>query len=464
MDNSMETQKTDSFADRLTQQVGRFNVSGRTLLVPDMAPIGSRLLAASFRAFGMPAQVLPTYTHLHLGKEFSSGKECFPYQVTLGDILGFLKEEKKRLGEAFNVKNYVYFMPESDGPCRFGMYNKVQRLVLDRFPEFKDMPILYLSSADGYASTGILPSDQAKLFRRLAYVTMILADVLDRITWRVRPYEKEPGQTDAFMAKALDDMIALIEKRGRARDFSALYGLLGQIATQAKMIIDPTRPRKPRIGIVGEIYVRVHPDSNQNIIRELERFGAEVVNASLGEWVNYVAFEQYRNIQKDWRQAWQRKDVKALVDVTRAWVDSRIEMTWQDWRQNQVYQKTLEHLDIQGDYTIATVEEMLDNERLFTFDIGTEAALSIGGALEYVHDHFDGVVNVFPFTCMPGAVTSAILKPLLLKMNVPYLDASYDGAIQPNREVALRTFMYQAAQRKAARQDVASGQASPPPH
>jgi predicted nucleotide-binding protein (sugar kinase/HSP70/actin superfamily) len=440
-----------SFADRLTQQVGRFNVSGRTLLIPDMAPIGSRLLAASFRAFGVPAKVLPTYTHLHLGKEYTSGKECFPCQVTLGDILGFLEEEKKRLDKTFNSAGYVYFMPEADGPCRFGMYNKMHRLVLDRFPEFKDIPILYLSATDGYSSAGVLPGEQAKLFRRLAYVAMILADVLDRITWRVRPYEKEPGQTDAFMAKALEEMIALIEKRGQARDFNALYGLLGEIAAQAKMILDPTRPRKPKIGIIGEIYLRTHPDSNQNLIRELERFGAEVVDASLGEWFNYISFDQYRKVRRDWRLAWKRKDVQALSDATRAWVDSRIEMAWQGWRQNQAYKKALDHLDIQGDHAISTVETQLDNDRLFNFDIGTEAALSIGGALEYAHDNFDGVVNVFPFTCMPSTVASAVLKPLLLKMNVPYLDSSYDGAIQPNREAALRTFMYQAAQHKARR-------------
>ncbi|WP_028572717.1 CoA activase [Desulfonatronum lacustre] len=448
---------TSSFAERMTQQVGRFDVTGRTLLVPDMAPIGSRLLAASFRAFGVPAVVMPTYTHLHLGKEFTSGKECFPCQVTLGDILGFLEEEKKRLGEAFDVTQYVYFMPEADGPCRFGMYNKMHRLVLDRFPEFKDIPILYMSTADGYASTGVLPGDKAKLFRRLAYVATILADVLDRITWRVRPYERDPGATDAYMAKALQEMIELIERRGEARDFNALYELLGKIAAGARELIDPAKPRKPKIGIVGEIYLRTHPDSNQNIVGELERFGAEVVDASLGEWVNYVSFEQHRNISKDWRQAWKRMDVGALVDATRKWADSRIEMAWQGWRQNQVYKKAQEHLDIQGDHAITTVEDKLDNDSLFTFDIGTEAALSIGGALEYVHDNFDGVVNVFPFTCMPSTITSAILKPLLLKMNVPYLDASYDGAIQPNREVAIRTFMYQAAQHQAARGEKKGG-------
>ncbi|SDB18124.1 Predicted nucleotide-binding protein, sugar kinase/HSP70/actin superfamily [Desulfonatronum thiosulfatophilum] len=442
-----------SFADRMVNKVGQFDVAGRTLLIPDMSPTGSRLLAASFRAFGVPSVVMPTYTHLHLGKEFTSGKECFPCQVTLGDILGFLEEEKKRQGDSFNVSDYVYFMPEADGPCRFGMYNKMHRLVLDRFPDFKDIPILYMSTSDGYASTGILPGEKSKYFRRLAYVTMIVADVLDRITWRVRPYEREPGQTDAYMATALQEMMELVEKRGEARDFDAIYALLGRIAAHAKTIIDPAKPRKPRIGIIGEIYLRTHPESNQNIIAELERFDAEVVDASLGEWVNYVAFEQYREICKDWKQAWQRKDMSTLADATRKWAESRIEMAWQGWRQNQVYEQALKHLDIQADHPIPDVEKKLDNDRLFTFDIGTEAALSIGGALGFVHDNFDGVVNVYPFTCMPSTIASAVLKPLLLKQNVPYIDASYDGAIQPNREVALRTFMYQAAQHKAARDE-----------
>jgi predicted nucleotide-binding protein (sugar kinase/HSP70/actin superfamily) len=66
--------------------------------------------------------------------------------------------------------------------------------------------------------------------------------------------------------------------------------------------------------------------------------------------------------------------------------------------------------------------------------------------LEYVHEGFDGVVNVYPFTCMPSTICSAILKPLLRQMKIPYLDASFDGTIQPNHEAVLRTFLYQAQQ------------------
>jgi predicted nucleotide-binding protein (sugar kinase/HSP70/actin superfamily) len=337
-------------------------------------------------------------------------------------------------------------MPEADGPCRFGMYNKLQRMVLDRFAEFRDIPIAYLSTQDAYAVVGVLPPERARYFRRLAYVTSIIADVMDRTVWRVRPYEWRAGMTDAFMDKALAAMIALIEKIGEKRDFKRLYALLEDIVDGARGLIDPHQPRRPRIGIVGEIYLRSHPDSNQHIIRQLEQLGGEIVNASFGEWVNYISYDRARTLRQELRRTIQRQDLRALRTVLGSLLAQEVEVLYQSWRQRQVYRCALRHLDIQPDHSIGTIESRLEDDHLFNFDIGTEAALSIGGALEYAHDGFDGVVNVFPFTCMPSTICSAVLKPLLHEMKIPYLDAQYDGGSQPNREAVIRTFMYQAQQ------------------
>ncbi|MFP4391687.1 MAG: CoA activase [Desulfohalobiaceae bacterium] len=445
-------QEKEFFEQRLTQKVSQFDLSGKTLLIPDMSPFGARLLAASFRAFDVPAQVMPTYTGLSLGKELTSGKECFPCQVTLGDILYYLNLEKKRLGSAFSPENYVYFMPEADGPCRFGMYNKLHRLILDKFPEYQDMRITYLSSSDSYSPSNLMPGEKAKRFRKMAYMASVLSDVLDRVLWRVRPYEQRQGQTDTFLEEGLASMVQEIEEKGASLDFKALHEKLGDIVDTAKGFMDLEQPRRPKIGIVGEIYLRTHPKSNQQIIRELERFGGEVVDASLGEWVNYVTYSNLRDFRLRWQKAWQKKDISGLWEASRKWLALKIANEYQLWRQRQLYSKVREHLDIQEDHMIGDLESMLDRDRLFNFDIGTEAAISIAGALEYMQENFDGVVNVYPFTCMPSTITSAILKPMLLQKRMPYLDSAYDGSIQPNREIALRTFMYQAQQRQQARQ------------
>jgi len=52
---------------------------------------------------------------------------------------------------------------------------------------------------------------------------------------------------------------------------------------------------------------------------------------------------------------------------------------------------------------------------------------------------------------MPSTICASILKPLLLEKRIPYLDAPYDGTYQPNREIALRTFLYQARQHMESR-------------
>ena len=108
--------------ETLKAKVGKFSLANKTILIPEMGRSGSLLIAAAMRSFGIDAQVMETYKGLQLGKQYTSGKECFPCQVTLGDVLYHLEREKELLGEAFNPENYLYFMAESGGPCRFGMY------------------------------------------------------------------------------------------------------------------------------------------------------------------------------------------------------------------------------------------------------------------------------------------------------------------------------------------------------
>lgn len=430
---------------------GRPDLSGKTLLMPDMTPTGSRLLVAALRAFGVNAVVMPTMNGLSLGKELTSGKECFPCQVTLGDVLHYLGEEKKRLGDSFSAADYVYFMPEAGGPCRFGMYNTLHRIVLDRFREFRDTAIVTLSTDDGYDSSAIFPRKSAGPFRKLAFTAMILADILDRIAWRTRPYETIPGSVDACLADALDAMSREMETSGASLDFSPLDRLAGETAKTAARLMDRTLPRRPRVGIVGEIYLRSHPGSNQDLIRRLEGLGGEVVNASLAEWFNFVTHLNRRESAESFQACLKDLDIPGLAAAATFRLVSRLTMDWQVKRQHAVYQRVLPHLDIAADHDVAHLETLLDDERLYSFAIGTEAGISIAGALAYAADAFDGVVNVFPFTCMPSTICSAILKPLLLKQGVPYLDSPHDGSNQPSRDITLRTFMHQVARRAALR-------------
>ena len=441
----MESQKVTTFQS-LKEKVGPFSLRNKIFLIPEMNHASCHLLAAVFKGFGIQARVLETYQGMDLGKEYTSGKECFPCQITTGDILHFMRCERERLGEGFNPGNYIYFMPEADGPCRFGMYNKYQRIVLDSFPEFEGVKIGSLTTKDSYALDGMIEKASLKDFRKVAYLSVVVSDILDRLLWRIRPYEKEKGITDTYMESALRHMANTFASCAATKDFEKILDTLDEIVGTAKGLIDPAVGPKPRIGVVGEIYLRTHVQANQDLIRMLERYGAEVVNASMAEWINYITYHSLRNAKNGFRMSLKQLRTADMMRHLRSIFRFGGELLYQERRQQQVYRRAQRLLDLTADHRLAHLEQTLAREDLFSFDIGTEACLSIAGILAYARDGFDGVVNVYPFTCMPSTITSAVIRPRIGQLQIPYLDTPFDGSIQPGREAALRTFMYQAHQ------------------
>jgi len=441
----MESAKVIDFKS-LTEKVGRFNLSNKTCLIPEMNRIGGHLLAAVFRGFGIDAKIMETYKGLDLGMEHTSGKECYPCQITMGDILYYMQEEAKRLGDDFDPEDYIYFMPEADGPCRFGMYNKYQRIVLDSFPELSRLKIGSLSTEDGYSLAGIIEDSRVRDLRKASYFSLVIGDILDRLLWRIRPYEKEPGLTDDFIESSMHRMEETLERLGPAKSFNKILDKLEEVIEEGKRIIDPAVPSKPLIGIVGEIYLRTHVHANQDVIRVLEGFGAEVVNASIAEWVNYTSYDGLREAKVGFGLALRQFRLRPMKKYLKDIISFGGDLVYQEFRQKKVYKRVTPLIDIAEDHRVGHLEKILMKEDLLDFDVGTEACLSIPGIIEFAREGYNGVVNVYPFTCMPSTITSAIVGPLMNELGIPYLDTPYDSTTQPGREAAIRTFMYQANQ------------------
>ncbi len=441
----MEAQKSATFRS-LSENVGRFSLRDKTLLIPEMNRIGAHLLAGVFRSFGVNALVMETYEGLDLGKEFTSGKECFPCQVTTGDILLFLKKEKESLGDDFDPQNYIFFMPEAEGPCRFGMYNKYQRIVLDSFPELREVKIGSITSNDSYALKGMIEKERTRDFRKAAYFSVVIGDILDRLLWRIRPYERKEGATDGFIERSMMTMADSFESYGAKKDFDTILDKLEKIVEDGKALIDPDIPPKPLIGIVGEIYLRTHVRSNQDVIRVLELYGAEVINASIAEWVDYTTYDKVREAKVGLRLNLKQFRFDRVKSYLKQVLSYGGDLLYQHIRLDTVYKRVKPLLDLAGDHRVAHLEKTLIKHDLYSFELGTEACLSIAGIMEYVHKGYNGVVNIYPFTCMPSTITTSIMRPIMNREKIPFLDAPYDGTYQPGREAGIRTFMYQAYQ------------------
>ena len=77
----------------------------------------------------------------------------------------------------------------------------------------------------------------------------------------------------------------------------------------------------------------------------------------------------------------------------------------------------------------------------------SESPMSIGKSVNFISQGASGIINVIPFTCMPGTISAAIFKRLKEdNKDIAFLTLKYDGSGDVNIRTRVEAFMHQAAQ------------------
>jgi predicted nucleotide-binding protein (sugar kinase/HSP70/actin superfamily) len=120
-----------------------------------------------------------------------------------------------------------------------------------------------------------------------------------------------------------------------------------------------------------------------------------------------------------------------------------------NWVQKNKAQRLEKRLDgrILGCYE-PDIADVLDLASPYLHEsFGGEAILSVGKAIEYIHQGLSGIINAMPFTCMPGTIVTAISKKLREDFgNFPWLNLAYEGQEDSNEITRLEAFMHQASE------------------
>jgi predicted nucleotide-binding protein (sugar kinase/HSP70/actin superfamily) len=101
--------------------------------------------AAAFRWLGVEAQPTPPsdVRTRELGGKYTTGDECYPAKVTVGDFLRVIEQP------GFDAERAAFFMPTAEGPCRFGQYAPFLRKIL-RDAGYGDVKVVSPTSRNGY--------------------------------------------------------------------------------------------------------------------------------------------------------------------------------------------------------------------------------------------------------------------------------------------------------------------------
>jgi predicted CoA-substrate-specific enzyme activase len=425
--------------DVARRTLGDLTARGERVLVPPMGP-EAEALVAGLRGLGVAAEVLPRPTRetLGLGRRQTSGKECLPLTVTLGSLL----ERLQTAGS--DGERYAFFMPGSDGPCRFGAYRQLQQLVLDRLG-WRDRVAIWSPPLGDYFR-GLPPG-----FAAIVYAGFCAYGALEEALHDVRPVEASPGAAEAIHAEAAARLSTLIEEATRG-DLSAaavlreagggrVWGIprLVSEAAQALAAVKTAR-RVPVVLLAGEIYVRCDPFANGEVALALERRGLRVRLEPLTEFIQYT----------DW-VAWKRGWKKGLLARLDRWLRDRI--------LDRCHAAAAGPLGLPPpppiDEAVAAAGDYLDHH------VEVETLLTIGvPVLAWRRRQIDAVVSVGPLECMPNKLAEAQLHHAAEREGLLSLTLNLNG--DPLDEAALDGFAFEVHRRFRA-SDVVGVEPCPPP-
>ena len=383
-------------------------LSGKVVYIPTMGEGSPEAFAAAFRWLGVEAQTTPPSDERtrELGGKFTSGDECYPAKVTVGDFMRVIEQP------GFDPTRAAFFMPTAEGPCRFGQYTPYLCKIL-RDAGYGDVQVLAPSSRTGYVELG----DIAGPFLRAAWRAVVVADTLHRALLKTRPYESTPGAADRAFQESLADMVKTIENScgDPACQLQSMAESVARARERFRQVPTFYDRALPKIGVVGEIFCRLNTFSNEDLIRKLESYGAEACLSHISEWVEYTNAEEKRKLHLTGRQV--------TLAMGKAHLRSHI-------------QRADEHAliapfahDFEG-YEEPHIEEIVELAWPYLPSGGAlgEMILSVGKAAYLAEHGADGIIDISPFTCMNGIVTEAIYPKLSQAYaGIPIRNFYFDG-------------------------------------
>lgn len=273
--------------------------------------------------------------------------------------------------EALDLGADTIFMPGGWGPCRFGYFDIIQEQIL------KELGYEFVM---GSAKNPDVLSDMIEMIQRISglrskiglfrlffliLIRLFFLDWTTRRYYQSKPYETRYGESDQIFKASIE----LIEKSHSLKD---LLHSVFKISSQFKKIKRDRSRRPLRIGIVGELFTVVEPSANMGIDQLLLNKGVEIFKSVwLSDYLNdRFHFLPFRRNQHRMAQKY----------------------AWPYLRSH----------------------------------VGGESTESVGMTLFFARKGMDGVIHVFPFTCMPELVAQTILTRIQKIMDFPILTLIFD--------------------------------------
>lgn len=282
-----------------------------TLLVPQMAPFQLPIGLAAFTKAGYDIEFLDTLgpRDVDTGLQFVNNDSCFPAIVVIGQLVAAVKSGR------YDPDRVTVVLAQTGGSCRATNYvAQTRKALLDA--GYPQIPVLALSvvSLEKNAGFEVTPGLLHDLARGL-----VIGDVLQTCVLRTRPYEVQTGSVNRLHAhweKIAIEWMTTGRSATLGRRIS-YKGIIEAIVADFEGLPLRAEPRKPRVGIVGEILVKFHPDANNHAVDVIEDLGCEAVVPGIIGFVlqsMHSGSYNHRTFGTEKWSRWVKKSLAAYID------------------------------------------------------------------------------------------------------------------------------------------------------
>ena len=395
-----------------------------TLLMPQMLPIHFGMMQKVLECEGYQVDILQT-NHRGIvdeGLKYVHNDTCYPALLVIGQLIDAVKNG------GYDPHKVALLITQTGGGCRASNYIHLLRKALEK-ADMAYVPVVSvnLSGLEKNPGFDLKPAVWLKMI-----FAMLYGDLIMDAANQTRPYEVHPGQTDATIEAWSRKLVDQFHhgkgmKRGQMRrNFAEICREFAAIPRQGEP--------KPRVGVVGEIYVKFSPLGNNNLEQFLLQEGAEPVVPGLLDFVLYTAHARMTDITLYGGS----KCKAALYQLFLKFVQS-------------YQQDTIDALKTAGFRAPGRFDELL---RLIKGYLGEgnkmgEGWLLTAEMLELIHSGTPNIVCTQPFGCLPNHIVG---KGMIRKLKDEYPHSNivaidYDpGATRINQENRIKLMLANARQ------------------
>ena len=241
------------------------------ILIPNMAPVQFRILAAVMEQAGYTCELLENCGSQvsELGLKYVHNDTCYPALLVIGQFLDALASGKYDLDyTALIISNYIHLLRKA--------------LVKAGYPQ---VPVVSLNFSGLEKDSGF---PMTIPFLRKLLAVIYYGDLLVALKAQTEPYEVEKGAAKALQDRWLDTICGWV-REDRGYSYREMKAVMPGIA-QEFAAIPVRRVPKVKVGVVGEIYVKYSPLGNNDLERFLASQDCEVNLPGLMGFVQYCAY------------------------------------------------------------------------------------------------------------------------------------------------------------------------------